>query len=140
MAILIWRSKETIPHEEKALERVISAILLPVLNGKQGIGPVKSGNIMLKNIKTSKFYRIKKEDVENSTAKRYNMLVVETEDGELVELLFTDRELQKSVIRSRCHARLLPKYTLGCNYSISVRMAAVLCALSALLGYLINSI
>lgn len=95
---------------------------------------------MLKNIKTSKFYRIKKEDVENSTAKRYNMLVVETEDGELVELLFTDRELQKSVIRSRCHARLLPKYTLGCNYSISVRMAAVLCALSALLGYLINSI
>ena len=95
---------------------------------------------MLKNIKTSKFYRIKKEDVENSTAKRYNMLVVETEDGELVELLFTDRELQKSVIRSRCYARLLPKYTLGCNYSVSGRIAVILCAVSALLGYLINLI
>ena len=138
--IQIWRSKKTIPHEERASERVISAILLPALNGKQGIGPVKSGSIMLKNIKTSKFYRIKKEDVENSTAKRYNMLVVETEDGEFVELLFTDRELQKSMIRSRCHAKMLPRYTLGCNYSISGRMTALLCLFSVLLGYLINKL
>ena len=93
---------------------------------------------MLKNIKTSKFYRIKKEDVENSTAKRYNMLVVETEDGELVELLFTDRELQKSIIRSRCHAKMLPRYTLGCNYSISGRVAGLLCLGFFLLGYLIR--
>ena len=127
-----------IQHEEKVLERAISAILRPALNGKQGIGLVKSGSVMLKNIKTSKFYRIKKEDVENSTAKRYNMLVVETEGGELVELLFTDRELQKSIIRSRCHAKMLPRYTLGCNYSISGRVAGLLCLGFFLFGYLIR--
>ena len=95
---------------------------------------------MLKNIKTAKFYRIKKEDVENSTAKRYNMLVVETEDGELVELLFSDRDLQRSMLRGRCNNQIIPSYSLGCRHAVSGRMAAILCIISALLGYLINLI
>ena len=95
---------------------------------------------MLKDVKPAKFYRIRKEDVEKSIVKRYNMLVVEADDGEFVELLFTDRELQKSIVRSRCHAKMLPSYTLGCNYSISGRVSALLCIFSILLGYLINKL
>lgn len=95
---------------------------------------------MLKDIKPAKFYRIRKEDVEKSTAKRYNMLVVETEDGEYVELLFSDKELQRSIIRSRCNNQIIPSYSLGCHYTISGRMAVILCLISSLLGYLINLI
>ena len=68
------------------------------------------------------------------------MLVVETEDGELVELLFSDRDLQRSMLRSRCNNQIIPPYSLGCRHTISGRMAAILCAISALLGYLINLI
>lgn len=95
---------------------------------------------MLRNIKPAKFYRIRKEDVENSATKPYNMLVVETEDGELVELLFSDKELQNSIIRRRCNTKIIPRYTLGCSYSVSGRVAFIISLLSFLLGYFVKTL
>lgn len=91
---------------------------------------------MLKNIKTSKFYRIKKEDVENSSIKYYNMLVVEYNDGEIEELLFTDLDLQKSLIRKNLHKEIIPKYKIrkrSNKHSVYVFMLV----LSFIIGYLI---
>ena len=129
-----------IQHEERASERVISAILPPARNGKQGIGLVKSGSIMLKNIKTSKFYRIKKEDVENSAIRHYNMLVVEDRDGELQELLFTDLDLQKSIIRRKLHNKIVPRYTTEYSSCIPNVVVVVICFLCLMLGYFVNEL
>lgn len=95
---------------------------------------------MLKNIKTSKFYRIKKEDVENSTVKHYNMLVVENRDGELQELLFTDLDLQKSIIRRKLHNKVVPKYTTEHSTCISKGLVFAVCFLCLLLGYFVNEL
>lgn len=129
-----------IRHEEKASERVISAILRPARNGKRGIGLVKNGSIMLKNIKTSKFYRIKKEDVENSTIRHYNMLVVEDTDGDFQELLFTDLELEKSLIRRKCHDKIVPRYTTEYGSCIPNVVVVFICFLCLVLGYFINEL
>lgn len=112
----------------------------PALNGKRGTGLVRSGNIMLKNIKTSKFYRIKKEVVENSTIRHYNMLVVEDSDGKLHELLFTDLDLEKSLIRSRCHKKIIPNYTLEYGSCIPNLVVVLICFLCLLLGYFVNEL
>lgn len=138
--IQIWKSRKIILPEERASALVINATPLPALSGKLDIGLVKSGSIMLRNIKPAKFYRIRKEDVENSATKPYNMLVVETEDGELVELLFSDKELQNSIIRRRCNTKIIPRYTLGCSYSVSGRVAFIISLLSFLLGYFVKTL
>ena len=95
---------------------------------------------MLKNIKTSKFYRIKKEDVENSTIRHYNMLVVEDTDGDFQELLFTDLELEKSLIRRKCHDKIVPRYTTEYGSCIPNVVVVFICFLCLVLGYFINEL
>ena len=95
---------------------------------------------MLKNIKTSKFYRIKKEDVENSAIRHYNMLVVEDRDGELQELLFTDLDLQKSIIRRKLHNKIVPRYTTEYSSCIPNAVVVVICFLCLMFGYFVNEL
>ena len=61
-------------------------------------------------VKPGKFYRAKNKDKKSSANDHYNMIVVEDSQGDIQELLFTDSDLTKAVIRGRKNKEDIPPY------------------------------
>ena len=75
----------------------------PDLDGKQGIGHVERGDIMIKNVSPTKLYKI---------SDKYNLVVIEDGDGELHNLIFSNEEILKGRLRGSRQSHRVPKYNL----------------------------
>lgn len=61
-------------------------------------------------VKPGKFYRVENKDKKSSANDHYNMIIVEDSQGDIQELLFTDSDLTKAVIRGRKNKEDVPPY------------------------------
>lgn len=96
---------------------------------------------MLK-IRLGRFYRVENINKKTSANDHYNMIVVDNNLGELEELLFTDSDLTKAVVRKRKNKEDIPPYTIisdngGFIYGFALLLTALV---SGLIGYFINSL
>ena len=78
-------------------------MITPDLDGKQGIGHVGLGDVMIKNVTPTKLYGI---------SDRYNLVVIEDSDGELHDLVFSNEEILRGRLRGSRYSRRVPKYRL----------------------------
>tara|TARA_B100002019_G_scaffold261667_1_gene248583 strand:+ start:1887 stop:2189 length:303 start_codon:yes stop_codon:yes gene_type:complete len=65
---------------------------------------------MLRNVQCGRFYRVKNKDKKASANDHYNMIVVEDLGGDIQELLFTDSDLVKGVVRAKKNREDIPPY------------------------------
>ena len=80
-------------------------------------------------VQPGRFYKVKNVSKKSSANDHYNMVVVENNLGELEELLFTDSDLMKAVIRRRKNKEDIPPYRVKVNsggfiYTLSLLMVA----------------
>jgi len=61
-------------------------------------------------VQPGRFYKVKNVSKKSSANDHYNMVVVENNLGELEELLFTDSDLMKAVVRRRKNKEDIPPY------------------------------
>lgn len=96
---------------------------------------------MLK-IRLGRFYRVTNNDKKPSANDHYNMIVVDNNLGELEELLFTDSDLTKAVVRRRKNKEDIPPYTIisdngGFIYGFALLFTALV---SGFVGYFMNDL
>lgn len=96
---------------------------------------------MLK-IQPGKFYRIKNNDKKSSASDHYNMIVVENNEGDIEELLFTDSDLVKATVRRKKNIEDIPRYSIaapegGIIYVIGLTTVGIV---SGLVGYFIKDL
>jgi hypothetical protein len=96
---------------------------------------------MLK-VQPGKFYRIKNSDKKSSANDHYNMIIVENNDGEIQELLFTDSDLIRATVRSKKNSEDIPRYSLvlpegGFVYAIALTSVGIVCSL---VGYFLKDL
>lgn len=65
---------------------------------------------MLRSVQCGKFYKVKNKDRKASANDHYNMVVVEDSTGDIQELLFTDSDLVKGVVRAKKNREDIPLY------------------------------
>jgi hypothetical protein len=92
-------------------------------------------------VQPGRFYKVKNVSKKSSANDHYNMVVVENNLGELEELLFTDSDLMKAVVRRRKNKEDIPPYTVkvdngGLIYPLSLLMIALL---GGIVGYYIKN-
>jgi hypothetical protein len=66
-------------------------------------------------VQPGRFYKVKNVSKKSSANDHYNMVVVENNLGELEELLFTDSDLMKAVVRRRKNKEDIPPYRVKIN-------------------------
>lgn len=92
-------------------------------------------------VQPGRFYKVKNVSKKSSANDHYNMVVVENNLGELEELLFTDSDLMKAVVRRRKNKEDIPPYRVKINnggfiYPFSLLMVALL---GGVIGYFIKN-
>lgn len=92
-------------------------------------------------VQPGRFYKVKNVSKKSSANDHYNMVVVENNLGELEELLFTDSDLMKAVIRRRKNKEDIPPYRVKVNsggfiYTLSLLMVAFV---GGVIGYFIKN-
>ena len=80
-------------------------------------------------VQPGRFYKVENKSKKSSANDHYNMVVVENNLGELEELLFTDSDLMKAVVRRRKNKEDIPPYRVKVNsggfiYTLSLLMVA----------------
>ena len=80
-------------------------------------------------VQPGRFYKVKNVSKKSSANDHYNMIVVDNNLGELEELLFTDSDLMKAVVRRRKNKEDIPPYRVKINsggfiYTLSLLMVA----------------
>lgn len=110
----------------KTLEQDITVVIRGQ-DGKQGTGHVELGDVMIHDVTPAKLYKINHNR---------NLIVVEDRDGELHNLIFSNREVLKGRFRGARDKDRTPKYKLKSYYGVENIIA---CALASLgLGILIG--
>lgn len=92
-------------------------------------------------VQPGRFYKVKNVSKKSSANDHYNMVVVENNLGELEELLFTDSDLMKAVVRRRKNKEDIPPYRVKVNsggfiYTLSLLMVAFV---GGVIGYFIKN-
>jgi hypothetical protein len=92
-------------------------------------------------VQPGRFYKVKNVSKKSSANDHYNMVVVENNLGELEELLFTDSDLMKAVLRRRKNKEDIPPYRVKVNsggfiYTLSLLMVAFV---GGVIGYFIKN-
>jgi hypothetical protein len=92
-------------------------------------------------VQPGRFYKVKNVSKKSSANDHYNMVVVENNLGELEELLFTDSDLMKAVVRRRKNKEDIPPYRVKINsggfiYTLSLLMVAFV---GGVIGYFIKN-
>ena len=82
-------------------------------------------------IQPGRFYRVRNNDKKSSANEHYNMVVVENNEGDLEELLFTDSDLMKAVVRRKKNKEDIPPYRVkvdngGFIYPLSLLLVALM--------------
>ena len=92
-------------------------------------------------VQPGRFYKVKNVSKKSSANDHYNMIVVDNNLGELEELLFTDSDLMKAVVRRRKNKEDIPPYRVKINsggfiYTLSLLMVAFV---GGVIGYFIKN-
>jgi len=92
-------------------------------------------------VQPGRFYKVKNVSKKSSANDHYNMIVVDNNLGELEELLFTDSDLMKAVVRRRKNKEDIPPYRVKVNsggfiYTLSLLMVAFV---GGVIGYFIKN-
>jgi hypothetical protein len=92
-------------------------------------------------VQPGRFYKVKNVSKKSSANDHYNMVVVENNLGELEELLFTDSDLMKAVVRRRKNKEDIPPYRVKVNnggfiYPFSLLMMTLI---GGVIGYFIKN-
>jgi len=92
-------------------------------------------------VQPGRFYKVKNVSKKSSANDHYNMIVVDNNLGELEELLFTDSDLMKAVVRRRKNKEDIPPYRVKVNnggfiYPFSLLMVAFI---GGVIGYFIKN-
>lgn len=92
-------------------------------------------------VQPGRFYKVENKSKKSSANDHYNMIVVDNNLGELEELLFTDSDLMKAVVRRRKNKEDIPPYRVKVNnggfiYPSSLLMVALL---GGVIGYFIKN-
>ena len=92
-------------------------------------------------VQPGRFYKVKNVSKKSSANDHYNMVVVENNLGELEELLFTDSDLMKAVVRRRKNKEDIPPYRVkinngGFTYPFSLLMMTLI---GGVIGYFIKN-
>ena len=92
-------------------------------------------------VQPGRFYKVKNVSKKSSANDHYNMIVVDNHLGELEELLFTDSDLMKAVVRRRKNKEDIPPYRVKINsggfiYTLSLLMVAFV---GGVIGYFIKN-
>ena len=92
-------------------------------------------------VQPGRFYKVKNVSKKSSANDHYNMVVVENNLGELEELLFTDSDLMKAVVRRRKNKEDIPPYRVKVNsggfiYPFSLLTVALV---GGVIGYFIKN-
>jgi hypothetical protein len=92
-------------------------------------------------VQPGRFYKVKNVSKKSSANDHYNMVVVENNLGELEELLFTDSDLMKAVVRRRKNKEDIPPYRIKVNnggfiYPFSLLMMTLV---GGVIGYFIKN-
>jgi hypothetical protein len=92
-------------------------------------------------VQPGRFYKVKNVSKKSSANDHYNMVVVENNLGELEELLFTDSDLMKAVVRRRKNKEDIPPYRIKVNnggfiYPFSLLMMTLI---GGVIGYFIKN-
>ena len=92
-------------------------------------------------VQPGRFYKVKNVSKKSSANDHYNMVVVENNLGELEELLFTDSDLMKAVVRRRKNKEDIPPYRVKVNnggfiYPFSLLMMTLV---GGVIGYFIKN-
>ena len=66
-------------------------------------------------VQPGRFYKVKNVSKKSSANDHYNMIVVDNNLGELEELLFTDSDLMKAVVRRKKNKEDIPPYRVKNN-------------------------
>ena len=93
-------------------------------------------------VQPGRFYKVKNVSKKSSANDHYNMIVVENNEGDLEELLFTDSDLIKATVRRRKNEEDVPRYSVvapegGFVYAFGLAIVGVV---GGLLGYLIKDL
>ena len=88
-------------------------------------------------VQPGRFYRVKNVSKKSSANDHYNMIVVDNDLGKLEELLFTDSDLMKALVRRGKNKEDIPPYTVKVNnggfiYPFSLLMVALV---GGVIGY-----
>jgi hypothetical protein len=92
-------------------------------------------------VQPGRFYKVKNVSKKSSANDHYNMIVVDNNLGELEELLFTDSDLMKAVVRRRKNKEDIPPYRVKVNnggfiYPFSLLMMTLV---GGVIGYFIKN-
>lgn len=92
-------------------------------------------------VQPGRFYKVENKSKKSSANDHYNMVVVENNLGELEELLFTDSDLMKAVVRRRKNKEDIPPYRVkvsngGFIYPFSLLMMTLV---GGIIGYFIKN-
>jgi len=92
-------------------------------------------------VQPGRFYKVKNVSKKSSANDHYNMIVVDNNLGELEELLFTDSDLMKAVVRRRKNKEDIPPYRVKVNnggfiYPFSLLMMTLI---GGVIGYFIKN-
>lgn len=96
---------------------------------------------MLK-IRPGQSYRVKNKDKKSSANDHYTMIIVEDAEGDIHELLFTDADLTKALIRGRKNKEDIPAYSVvvsegGFAYAIGLTVVGMI---GGLAGYFLKDL
>lgn len=95
---------------------------------------------MLK-VRPAKFYRVVNNDKKSAASKHYNMIVTENRDGDITELLFTDSDLAKALVRTSKNREDIPSYVIvssdngGFVYAVGLLLTSLV---GGLVGYFLS--
>lgn len=97
-------------------------------DGKQGTGHVELGDVMIRDVTPAKLYKIND---------KHSLIVIEDRDGELHNLIFSNREVLKGRFRGARDKDRTPEYRLKSYYGVEniVTCALVSLGLGILIGY-----
>ena len=92
-------------------------------------------------VQPGRFYKVKNVSKKSSANDHYNMIVVDNNLGELEELLFTDSDLMKAVVRRRKNKEDIPPYRVkvdngGFIYPLSL---LIMTLIGGMIGYFIKN-
>ena len=91
-------------------------------------------------VQPGRFYKVKNVSKKSSANDHYNMIVVDNNLGEVEELLFTDSDLMKAVVRRRNNKEDIPPYRIKTNSTLIYQfMFFISSIIGGLIGYYIKN-
>jgi|14BtaG_2_1085337.scaffolds.fasta_scaffold43844_2 hypothetical protein len=95
---------------------------------------------MIHGMTPTKIYSVVNKNKRGPANKRYNLIVVEDEDGDLQHMLFSDSDVLRGLERARQNKEDIPKYTIRmcCGTSGYILSLVVSLGIGVATGYFLQ--